>query len=49
MADKSKVMGALDNPVLFVLAMTLAVCATKPIIKWGLTAAGMPGAAQVFN
>lgn len=44
----NKILTALDNPVLFVIAVTIGVCCTKPIIKWGLDAAGMPGAAKVF-
>lgn len=48
MAKGTKVIEGLDHPLLFVLAITLAVCATKALIHWGLLAAQMPGSAKLF-
>lgn len=44
-----KILDDLDHPIMFVLAITLAVCATKALIHWGLLAAQMPGSAKLFD
>ena len=39
----------LDNPLVFILLLTIAVFSTSKVIKWGSINAGHAGAASIFN
>lgn len=49
MADKSEVLDALDHPIFFSFAITLAVVGWLALLTWGSKAAGWSGPAALFQ